>query len=99
MIVDEKPKYNEESSRWSEKYFWKERKDIGEWSSVTELLKIIDKGDFRLHSPVPLLVGRESITKCKIDDYKILPKTRVLVNAWAIGRDPESWEKPEEFLP
>jgi cytochrome P450 len=23
----------------------------------------------------------------------------VLVNAWAIGRDPAYWERPEEFLP
>ena len=31
--------------------------------------------------------------------YKIKQKTLVFVNAMAIGRDPESWERPEEFLP
>ncbi|GJM90432.1 hypothetical protein PR202_ga06710 [Eleusine coracana subsp. coracana] len=25
--------------------------------------------------------------------------TMVLVNAWAIGRDPEHWDTPEEFVP
>ncbi|KAK1319274.1 Cytochrome P450 71A1 [Acorus calamus] len=24
---------------------------------------------------------------------------RVFINAWAIGRDPEKWENPEEFYP
>lgn len=26
-------------------------------------------------------------------------KTRVLINAYAIGRDPESWDKPLEYRP
>ncbi|KAM5571884.1 hypothetical protein ABKV19_012120 [Rosa sericea] len=31
--------------------------------------------------------------------YYIPAKTRVLVNAFAIQRDPKFWDKPEEFLP
>ncbi|KAL3642295.1 hypothetical protein CASFOL_013110 [Castilleja foliolosa] len=31
--------------------------------------------------------------------YDIEPSTMVLVNAWAIGRDPSSWEEPEKFMP
>ncbi|KAL5991939.1 hypothetical protein ACLOJK_012851 [Asimina triloba] len=31
--------------------------------------------------------------------YHVPPKTKVLVNAWAIGRDQKSWENTEEFLP
>jgi cytochrome P450 len=42
---------------------------------------------------------RETIQNCNIDGYEIKPKTLVHVNAWAIGRDPENWEDPEEFYP
>lgn len=32
--------------------------------------------------------------------YDVPAKTRVLVNAWAIGRDPRSWgPRPEDFDP
>ncbi|OVA18684.1 Cytochrome P450 [Macleaya cordata] len=35
----------------------------------------------------------------KINGYDIHPKTRVLINVWAIGRNPDYWEKPDEFYP
>nr|XP_007137993.1 hypothetical protein PHAVU_009G172000g [Phaseolus vulgaris]ESW09987.1 hypothetical protein PHAVU_009G172000g [Phaseolus vulgaris] len=35
----------------------------------------------------------------KLKGFDIPSKTRVYVNAWAIQRDPEIWNKPEEFLP
>ena len=31
--------------------------------------------------------------------YDILAKTRLFVNVWAIGRDPNHWENPFEFRP
>ncbi|PON85223.1 Cytochrome P450, E-class, group I [Trema orientale] len=31
--------------------------------------------------------------------YDIPAKTRVFVNAWAMGTDPEIWEDPESFRP
>ncbi|KAL2488492.1 Uncharacterized protein Fot_41784 [Forsythia ovata] len=36
---------------------------------------------------------------CKIGGYDIPAKTRIHVNAWAIGRDPETRKNPEEFYP
>ncbi|KAJ7982081.1 Cytochrome P450 [Quillaja saponaria] len=36
---------------------------------------------------------------CKIDGYDIPIKTKVIVNAWAIGRDPVYWDKAESFIP
>ncbi|KAI9118598.1 hypothetical protein K1719_010930 [Acacia pycnantha] len=36
---------------------------------------------------------------CNIEGYEIQPKTIVFVSAWAIGRDPETWEEPEKFYP
>ena len=35
----------------------------------------------------------------KLDGFHIPRGTRVIVNAWAIGRDPTSWDRPEEFCP
>ncbi|TKY46660.1 Flavonoid 3',5'-hydroxylase 1 [Spatholobus suberectus] len=62
-------------------------------------LQAICKETYRLHPSTPLGVPRVAAEACQVDGYYIPKNTRLNVNIWAIGRDPNVWSNPLEFNP
>ncbi|KAL6609643.1 hypothetical protein ACP70R_039612 [Stipagrostis hirtigluma subsp. patula] len=63
-------------------------------------LEAIVKETMRLHPAAPMLIPRVSREDTSVSGYDIPAGTRVLVNVWAIGRDPAVWgDTAEEFQP
>ncbi|GKV19425.1 hypothetical protein SLEP1_g29686 [Rubroshorea leprosula] len=44
-------------------------------------------------------LDEEAQEKCEINGYEIPFKSKVLINGWAIGRDPSLWNDAERFYP
>ncbi|CAL5016096.1 unnamed protein product [Urochloa decumbens] len=64
-------------------------------------LRAVIKESLRLRAPAPLLAPHLSTATCSVVDGVMVPAgMRVMINVWAIGRDPRFWgEDAEEFVP
>ncbi|OIW00433.1 hypothetical protein TanjilG_05783 [Lupinus angustifolius] len=62
-------------------------------------LNMVIKESMRLHPVAPLLIPHQSMEDCIVEDYFIPKKSKVIINAWAIMRDPSAWSDPEKFWP
>jgi len=61
-------------------------------------LQSVVKEGLRLHPPLPLMV-RTFQRSCEMKGFYIAEKTTLVVNAYAVMRDPTTWEDPDEFKP
>ncbi|CAJ1929450.1 unnamed protein product [Sphenostylis stenocarpa] len=68
---------------------------------VTKLqyLQNIVSETLRLTPPVPMLIPHLSSEHCTVGGYDVPRNTVLMVNAWAIHRDPELWANPTSFKP
>nr|GEY02642.1 cytochrome P450 71A1-like [Tanacetum cinerariifolium] len=101
-VAYKEPRVSKETSKLQQEV----RNVIGNKGKVNEddldklkYLKAVIKETLRLYPAAPLLVPREAIDRCVINGYEIPKKTLVYVNVWAVGRNPNCWERPEEFEP
>ncbi|KAK4283426.1 hypothetical protein QN277_000376 [Acacia crassicarpa] len=71
--------------------------------SKLNYLNLVVMESLRLH-PVVALIPREPAKDFMVDEYYIEKNSRILVNLWAIGRNPQVWSDnaemfyPERFL-
>ncbi|XP_073142517.1 trans-cinnamate 4-monooxygenase-like [Henckelia pumila] len=79
---------------------------LGPGAPVTEpelhklpYLQAVVKETLRLRMAIPLLVPHMNLHDAKLSGYDIPAESKILVNAWWLANNPETWKKPEEFRP
>ncbi|MQL88226.1 hypothetical protein Taro_020793 [Colocasia esculenta] len=59
----------------------------------------VTKEALRLHPPTPLMLPHRANADVKLTGYDVPKGSNVLVNVWAIARNPAVWKDPLEFRP
>ncbi|KAM3250431.1 hypothetical protein P3L10_004500 [Capsicum annuum] len=62
-------------------------------------LQSIISETFRIRPAAPMLIPHQSAHDTKIGGFDIPSGTIILVNAWAVHRDPSIWDDPGSFKP
>nr|AHX02955.1 flavonoid 3'5'-hydroxylase [Iris x hollandica] len=62
-------------------------------------LQAVVKENFRVHPATPLSLPRMALEDCEVDGFRIPKGATLLVNIWAMGRDPSIWPNPHVFSP
>lgn len=75
--------------------------DFAKESHLPQLpyLQACVKETLRLHPPAPILIPHRALESCTVMNYAIPKNAQVVVNVWAIGRDPTIWVEPLKFNP
>jgi cytochrome P450 len=77
----------------------KQYPDESHISSLTYLRTVVME-TMRHHPPSPLLMPREAMEEgAEVGGFMVPKGAMVIVNLWAIMRDPATWSRPEEFVP
>ncbi|XP_042440441.1 premnaspirodiene oxygenase-like [Zingiber officinale] len=72
-----------------------EESDVPQFAYIHSVVK----ETLRLHPPFPLLFPRVGQETTQVLGYTIPAGTRVLINVWALARDPKYWHDGESFKP